>query len=537
MIGKLPSVIVTGASGFVGRHLLEDLKNEYRIFGIARRSQAECNAPMHPNIAWIRADISDYQSIAKAFREVATAGGADYLFHLAAYYEFSGRDRPEYKLTNVQGTRHVLELAKELKLKLFVFTSSVAACSFPKKDEAIDETSPADGEHPYAWSKRQGEMLVRDFAGTIPACIVRFGAIFSDWCEYPPLYMFLNTWLGSSRKANMLGGKGQSAIPYIHIRDIVRFFRRILKNRERLNSGDVVIACSSGSTTHLKLFKLATRYYCGKSKKPILVPRSLCAIGLWLMNVWGRITRNLPFERPWMRHYIDLQLNVDNSRSCSLMDWSANPRHLIERRLPFLVERLKSEPFIWHARNMAAMRRDAVRPSFRIYTALSEAEDEIIDSLVECVTAPDASTLYPHYQQLDKAQLIWFVKLVYQLLLASIHTSNRMLILNYFEISAMSRYEAGFTVDEMTRLMTQLNDTVMQHLRKDEELIPFSKELYDCVSMPIEFGKDEIEEQYQLFLHKGIDKAREEELPVSTVAKSAREQLEETIWNCLVQRK
>jgi NADP-dependent 3-hydroxy acid dehydrogenase YdfG len=64
--GKIPTVIITGASGFVGRNLLDDLKNDHRIFAIARRSQEECNAPIHPNIAWIRADISEPAHMSRA---------------------------------------------------------------------------------------------------------------------------------------------------------------------------------------------------------------------------------------------------------------------------------------------------------------------------------------------------------------------------------------------------------------------------------------------------------------------------------------
>ena len=342
---KPPLIIITGASGFVGRHVLDDLKEECRIFAIARRSQHECHAPVHPNIAWIRADIGDYESIAKAFREIATAGGADYLLHLAAFYEFAAVDHPEYVRTNVEGTRHVLKLAQELGLKRFIFVSSVAACSFPPEGGALDETSPPDGRHKYAWSKKQGEQMVRSSAHEVPSCIVRLAAVYSDWCEYPPLYVFLNTWLGHSPKSNILAGQGESSVPYIHIRDLVSFFRQVLRQHEKLNPGEVLIASSQGSTTHKALFAQATRYYYGQVKRPILLPRFLCGIGLCLTYLWGRLTGNPPFERPWMYRYINLQLNVDSSRTCLRLDWSPDSRYLIERRLPFLVERLKSEPF------------------------------------------------------------------------------------------------------------------------------------------------------------------------------------------------
>src|SRR5690606_20981162 len=94
MNDKPRTIILTGASGFVGRHLLDAWKNDYRIFAMARRSQYACNAPVHPNIAWLRADITDPHSLECAFREISSAGGAEYLVHLAAYYDFTGDPHP-----------------------------------------------------------------------------------------------------------------------------------------------------------------------------------------------------------------------------------------------------------------------------------------------------------------------------------------------------------------------------------------------------------------------------------------------------------
>jgi nucleoside-diphosphate-sugar epimerase len=533
----IPSIVVTGASGFIGRNLLEDLKDEYRIFAIARRSQQECKALIHPNIAWIRADIADYESISAAFREIASAGGADYLFHLAAFYDFSGRDHAEYRRTNVEGTRHILKLAQNLQLRLLVFVSSVAACSFPAKGDDIDETVAPDAQFPYAWSKSVGEKMIQDLRDRLPACIIRLGAVYSDWCEYPPLYGFLNTWLGKSLKANILAGKGESAVPYIHVRDVVAFFRQVIKYQNRLKPAEILIASTNGSTTHKELFHIATRYFFGKPKRPIFLPRFIAGIGLQLMNMWGYLTKNPPIERPWMRHYIDLKLNINSSYSCSLIDWSPDSRHLIERRIPYLVERLKSEPYAWHVRNLAALKRDVARPEFRIYIALSNLEDEVIQSLLERILMSGGDSRYPIFQRLDEAELTWFVKLIYRLLLTSIHTSNRLLILNYFEISGTSRFQVGHTAQDLTHLLTQLNDIIMMRMKKLDELKSYGQELYDLVSMPIEFGKDEIEHQYQLFLHSGAEERLLEKPLASVAAKSAREQLEETIWSCLVHRK
>jgi len=487
---KSGTLIITGASGFVGRHLLEDLKNDFRIFAIARRSQHECNAPVHSNIAWIRADISDWHSIEKAFREIKTAGGADYLLHLAAFYEFSGEDHPEYISTNVEGTRHVLTLATELNLKLFIFASSVAACSFPEEGEAITESSPPNGEHIYAWSKREGERMIRVQAQDIPSCIVRLGAVYSDWCEYPPLYMFLTTWLSKSWRSKILAGKGMSAIPYIHIRDVVAFFREIIKKQESCHSCVTLNCCTPGCTSHLELYTLATKYYYGISRKPIFMPRFLSGLGLYAMYFLGCLLKNKSFERPWMWRYIDLKLNVDSSQTYNLLGWLPNPRYRIDKRLLFLVERLKSEPFAWQMRNMAALRKATSRPDFNIYTALSDAENEIIDSVAKHIE--DTTVEFPHLQSLEKSE---------------------------------------------TYLLRRLNEIILQFLNNIQVLKVFRDKFYDFVSMPLEFAIDEIEYQYQIFQQSPGTQRIQQIQELFPKERSAREQLEETIWNCLVQRK
>src|SRR3990172_8017809 len=102
---SLPRLLVTGASGFVGRHLLEVLKQDYLIYGLARRSQAASGAPVHPNISWFQVDIADAVGLGAVFQAILDQGGADFVVHLAAHYDFTGEDHDEYWSTNVNGLR------------------------------------------------------------------------------------------------------------------------------------------------------------------------------------------------------------------------------------------------------------------------------------------------------------------------------------------------------------------------------------------------------------------------------------------------
>ena len=530
-----PAIVVTGASGFVGRHFLDEIKNDYRIFAIARRSQRECGAPVHPNIAWMQVDIGDVEGLSRTFREIATAGGAQVLFHLAAYYDFAGENRPEYRRTNVEGTRHVLELARTLNLDRFVFASSVAACGFPRPEGPITGATPPDGHHVYAWSKRLGEEMVTAQKDSLPSCIVRFGAVYSDWCEYPPLYMFLNTWLGGSWKARILAGSGSSAIPYVHLRDIVAFLKLVLQRHSSLESGEVLVASTSGCTSHLRLHQTATRFFQGTARKPMFLPRPLCGLGLVGMTLLGRLTRRMPFERPWMYRYIDQAMSVDSSRTTARIGWAPSPRLHIERRLPFLIERLKSEAAEWHHRNALAMRRGFVRPDLTIYRVLVTIEDEVVETVANRLTTAPARV--PTLAAMERGELIWFVRLIYRLLLTSVQSTNRMLVLNYLEVTGLSRFRSGASADELCLFLDMLNDETIRRLGAHDQLREFRGELHDRISVPLEFGKDEIQEQYERFLQGKAASAHDRRRITPELLPTAQDLLEDTIWQSLVQRK
>ena len=530
---KPATIIITGASGFIGRNLLDDLSTDHRIFAIARRSPHECNAPIHPNIAWLRADIGDWSSISRAFREISTSGGADYLIHLAAYYDFTGDNNPEYKRTNIDGTKHILSLAKKLSLKLFVFASSTAACSYPKDSFFVSEDSPPDGLHIYSQSKSIGEFLVKQSLNEISSCIIRFSAVYSDWCEYPPLYTLINTWLKGGWKSRFLAGKGKTGLPFIHVRDIVSFFRQLLLNFEKVKTGSVLIASTSGFTEHKSIFRLATKSFYGKSKKPVLIPKFITGLGIHLINLLGN-----PFEKPWMIKYIDQKLNVQNDKTCKLLDWKPSHRLSMEKRLPFLIERYKSEPYAWQSRNLAILKKNAMRPSFFIYNILSEKEEGIIYKVLDRIKQ---STLYPSDKTsgaIDDSDLMWQIKLIFKLLITSIHTNNKLLIQNYFEVSGINRFKSGYSNEQINFILDAINHVAWIETSKLDTLENFKREIYDFITLPINFAIDEVELQYKQFLlYKEKNKESFEGKNIREKPKTNRDFLEDTIWQCLVHRK
>jgi len=492
----LPRIIVTGASGFVGRHLLEELKENFHVFGLGRRSQRECGAPVHPNIVWSQTDIGDRESLGRVIADIKAGGGAEVLLHLAAHYDFTGEEHPEYWRTNVEGLHNVLDLSRGLGLRRFLFASSVAACQFPPPGAVLNEKSVPDGDHIYARTKRIGEEMVREYSAHFPTCIVRFAALFSDWCEYPPLFMFLETWLSKQWNRRILGGRGESAIPYLHVRDVVSFLQKVLLNPDLPESNEVLIASPDGATSHLELFEATNLIQAGRRPRPILMPKLIAVPGMWARYLVGGLLGERPFERPWMASYIDLKMTIDASHTRTRLGGAPRPRLAVLRRMPFLLENRKTDPLEWNRLNRAAMKVVDLRVNLRIHHLLEAHEEEIRTALTERLVSTRGKIRLVHYEQIPSHEHDWHHRLVLRSLMNSIRTREKAVFMSYCHDLAERRAVQGFTLDEVCYALTTLNLLCLRALAADPDA-PDLEQLYDHITATIQFGIDEIQDVYE----------------------------------------
>lgn len=345
-----PGIIITGATGFLGRRLVQQLCKDYKIFSISLHPPRKSGRLEGPDIHCFQVHIGHFDRLRAVFNHIRKRGGADLLLHLAAHYDFTGDDHPEYFHTNIKGTRNLLELSVPLHLKKFIFTSSVAACPFPKPGETVTENTPSTAPISYARSKHMGEKMMQEYQDSIPSCILRLAAIFSDWCEYEPLDEFLQTWCSNQWNARIQGGKGETAIPYLHAQDLIQFYLKVIEKCDTLKPLEVLQASPNGSTTHLELYRKATQFFFGAPRSSIHVPKPLARSGIVLRERLGRIMGNMPFERSWMADYIDLRLDIDASKTRSLLNWAPNENLNILKRIPYMIQNMKNHPAEWEQR-------------------------------------------------------------------------------------------------------------------------------------------------------------------------------------------
>jgi UDP-glucose 4-epimerase len=153
--------LVTGASGFIGRHLVRRLVQEGYQVRVLVRSTRFRSATSHV-VETMEGDIRDTTKVKEA------TAGVDTIFHLAgrthALSELSDDDAT-YHAVNVEGTRNVLEGAVAGGVQGIVFASSVKVFG-EESQECLDETAaprPASG---YGRSKLEAEELVQAYAKT-----------------------------------------------------------------------------------------------------------------------------------------------------------------------------------------------------------------------------------------------------------------------------------------------------------------------------------------------------------------------------------
>jgi len=495
----LPGIMVTGASGFIGRHFVIAVSEKFRLFCIARRSQKEVGIPYHKNIHWLQLDITNQKNLHNAFMYIKDHGGAEYVLHLAGYYDFTMKENPAYEQINVTGTRYVLDMSKLLGIKRFIFSSSVAACKFPSHNNVLTEKSPIDADFPYARSKRIEEEIIQKYAKVFPCSIVRLAAVYSDWCEYPMLYLLLNYWLSGKRlMSKILTGRGESSIPYIHIKDVIKLFLRIIEISDTLPHLGVYNASPQGSVSHNELFKTATRYFFGGDIKPFLMPKPLAALGLIVISFLGWLNGKKTLEQPWMAGYIDKKLPVDASATYKALNWKPTPRYHILRRLLFLTEKKNSHPNNWTFRNEVLIRKVAFRKSTEIYDILSELRESLVDKIIQEVIKPENEQRFPNYRKMYPELLKWYIILNYQLVAATVRSRDRSIIPIYAREIAFKRYMDGFKAKEVKDIMFLIGKTMKDSLLTRPELKGSKRQVDDYIILTSQLAADEFEDAYEI---------------------------------------
>lgn len=154
----MPTAFVTGATGFVGRHLIDVLKEDgWKIIASARAPE-KARAILGDGVDIVPADLTEPHTIVEALPE-----GMDCVFHVAADVGTWSKDNARQYRTNVEGTAALLQAVVDKNARRLVHVSSIVA--YGEHDETITDDTPREGATSwvsYVHTKAYAERKVKE---------------------------------------------------------------------------------------------------------------------------------------------------------------------------------------------------------------------------------------------------------------------------------------------------------------------------------------------------------------------------------------
>lgn len=205
--------VVTGATGFVGLNLVDELTARGFEVVALHRDGADLRRLATRTVRLAAAAITDGEAL-----ERAVPAGADVLFHVAGDTNMWSKRNAEQSRANVEGTRNVLRAAVARRVGRVVHTSSIAA--YGMHDEPVDESTPQLGRNSwihYLRTKALAEDEVRDaIAKGLDAVIVNPANVVGPYD--------LRNWSSLIRLAALgrLPGVPPGRGSFCHVREVAR---------------------------------------------------------------------------------------------------------------------------------------------------------------------------------------------------------------------------------------------------------------------------------------------------------------------------
>lgn len=314
-------ILVTGATGLVGSHLLISLLQENNSVKALYRNSKNIDKVknvfayknqlnLFDKINWIEGDITDIPSLNIAFENITI------VYHCAALISFDPKDEEKLRKVNIEGTANIVNCCIDFGVKKLCHVSSIAALGDTKEGETTitEETdwNPEKLHGDYAISKYGAEMEVwRGFQEGLEVVIVNPGVIFGYGFPEQGSSVIFN----SVKKGLSFYTKGKTGI--IAVEDVVNCMMQLMQKNV---NGQQYTLVAENPTLETILFTIADGL---KVKRPsIYANKSLTRIAWrldWFLSKITRKKRTFTRATSMSSHSVDI---YDNSKIITELNYS-----------------------------------------------------------------------------------------------------------------------------------------------------------------------------------------------------------------------
>ena len=209
------NVLITGATGLLGSHLIKELqdRNEYiRALVLPVENADKLKAQ---GVDVVRGDITDASTLPAAVKDI------DLIFHLAG---MMGVNRPlsDYRLVNVTGSENLYKAAQKAGVRRFVHTSSHTVYGLGYGRFMTENDALRPDPDPYSITKVEGDRLIRRLMlnSEMETVILRPGTFFGpgDRLHFGRMAQKMKDGKG------VIIGRGDNTLPFCYVTDVVDGF-------------------------------------------------------------------------------------------------------------------------------------------------------------------------------------------------------------------------------------------------------------------------------------------------------------------------
>jgi len=298
--GPPRKVLVTGASGFIGGHLVEKLLDRGdHVRCLVRRPWKPAFQSNAGRLEMVRGDLSQPATWYDAL------DGIQYLFHIAGLT--SALREKNFFQVNRDGTANLIDalIEKGIEIDRLVYLSSLAAVGPASEDfPAVEETNPHPVSH-YGRSKLEGEKKVAALKDSIPWTIIRPPIVYGE--REKQLFQFIRM---IARGFLPLPAGKERYYSFVHVDDLVS---GMLLAAEKKDAAGMIYHMAHREIWGWRDFTAAVARALGKKAFKIPLPLIIFRVSASLSDLLGQIRREAyPF-------------NYDKYRELRHFYWTCDP--------------------------------------------------------------------------------------------------------------------------------------------------------------------------------------------------------------------